>query len=548
MSSYSSEAQVDEVSLRQQAAFSPLHSSQSSALPIKLINPTHQAIKTVTATFRSHRTKNLEWRIKQLRKTWWMLEDNRERIVQALSADLNKHRQEALPVDVAGIQNACLEALANIKEWTKDEKPRRTDPFNLFGGARIRKEPKGVSLIISAWNYPFMETFEPMICAIAAGCTAVLKPSELAPASERLIAEIVPKYLDQSAIRVVTAGPKEMNYLLEQKWHHIFFTGSTAVGKIVYAKAAPNLTTVTLELGGRGPAIVTPSADIDLAAKRIANAKFMNAGQICVGVNHVFVDPSIKHKFIAALTRYFDQYRSGQSRQPAYATRIVNDRHFRRLDSLLENTQGTIVYGGDRNPENRFFAPTIVDGVTTSDPLLSEELFGPILPVLDATLDQAISYTAEHDHPLALYGFTSSDQEKQKILRQTNSGGVTFNDAILHMMVKDAPFGGVGGSGMGAYHGPYGFKEFTHLRTVVNVPGWMELLLKVRYAPYSDRKAVDMIKATGARSSVPFDRNGNDVFSLGGLLTKSLVAVLFFALLRWKGWSVSDLLEIIKRK
>lgn len=209
-----------------------------------------------------------------------MLEDNRERIVTALNQDLNKHRQETLPVDVAGIQNACLEALANIKEWTKDEKPRRTDPFNLLGGARIRKEPKGVTLIISAWNYPFMELFEPMLSAIAAGCTTILKPSELAPASERLIAEIVPKYLDQGAIRVVTAGPKQMNYLLERKWDHIFFTGSTAVGKIIYAKAAPNLTTVTLELGGRGPAIVTPSADIDLAAKRIANAKFMNAGQV----------------------------------------------------------------------------------------------------------------------------------------------------------------------------------------------------------------------------------------------------------------------------
>ncbi|KAG5999126.1 hypothetical protein E4U54_002049 [Claviceps lovelessii] len=517
MSLYSSEAQVDE------------------------------AFNTVTSTFCSNRTKSLDWRIKQLRKTWWMLEDNRERIAQAVHADLNKHPQEALPVDVVGIQNACLEALNSIKEWTKDEKPRRTEPLNFFGGARIRKEPKGVSLIISAWNYPFMELFEPMICAIAAGCTTVLKPSELAPASERLISEIVPKYLDQSAIRVVTAGPKDMNYLLEKKWHHIFFTGSTAVGKIIYTKAAANLTTVTLELGGRAPAIVTPSADIDLAAKRIANAKFMNAGQVCVGVNHVFVDPSIKKEFIAALSKYFDQYRSGQSSEPAYATRIVNDRHFKRLENLLVTTQGKIVYGGERNPENRFFAPTIVDGVTTSDPLLSEELFGPILPLLDATLDEAISYTAQHDHPLALYGFTSSQQEKDKILHQTNSGGVTFNDAILHMMVKDAPFGGVGASGMGAYHGVYGFNEFTHLRTVVNVPGWMEFVLKARYAPYSDKKAAAMIKAIGAKTSVPFNRNGDDVSSLRGWMTKSLAAVLFLAFFKWKGWSMTDVIQIFRK-
>ncbi|QUC22408.1 uncharacterized protein UV8b_06649 [Ustilaginoidea virens] len=505
------------------------------------------AFDTVSNTFKANTTKPLAWRIRQLRKTWWMLHDNRERIVQALHADLNKHRQETLPVDVAGIQNACLEALANIRRWTRDETPRRTDPLNLFGGARIRKEPKGVSLIIAAWNYPFMELFEPMICAIAAGCTAVLKPSELAPASERLIAEMVPEYLDQSAIRVVTAGPREMNYLLERRWDHIFFTGSTAVGKIIYAKAAPHLTTVTLELGGRGPAIVTPSADIDLAAKRIANAKFMNAGQICVGVNHVFVDPSIKQEFISALSKYFDQYRSGQSCQPAYATRIVNDKHFKRLDNLLEKSRGKIVYGGERNPENRFWAPTIVDGVTTDDSLLSEELFGPILPILDATLDQAISYTVKHDHPLALYGFTSSQAEKDKILRLTNSGGVTFNDAILHMIVKDAPFGGVGASGMGAYHGRFGFNEFTHLRTVVNIPGWMELLLKIRYAPYSDKKAAAMVKFTGAKTTVPFDRNGDDTRGFRGLFAKSVILVLVLALLKWKGWSVSEVMRVVQR-
>ncbi|KAG6057275.1 hypothetical protein E4U32_005263 [Claviceps aff. humidiphila group G2b] len=516
-SSYSSQAQVDE------------------------------AFNTVNSTFRSNVTKPLEWRIRQLRKTWWMVQDNRERIVQAVHADLNKHQQESLPVDVVGVQNACLEALHRLKAWTKDEKPRWTEPLNFAVGARIRKEPKGVSLIISAWNYPFMELLEPMICAIAAGCTAILKPSELAPASERLIVELIPQYLDQSAVRVITAGPKDMDYLLGKTWQHIFFTGSTAVGKIIYAKAAPNLTTVTLELGGRGPAIVTPSANIDLAAKRIANAKFLNAGQVCVGINHVFVDPSIKKPFLAALVRYFDEYRSGQANQPDYATRIVNNRHFERLDNLLRNTRGEIIYGGERNPENRFFAPTVVDAVTASDPLLSEELFGPILPILDATLDEALAYTAQHDHPLALYGFTTSTEEQERILRETNSGGVTFNDAILHMMIKDAPFGGVGPSGMGAYHGIYGFNEFVHHRTVINVPAWLELVLKARYAPYTDKKAAAMIKALRPATSVPFDRNGNDVYSFGGLLTKSLAMVLFFALFKWKGWTLADVLQMVKR-
>lgn len=209
-----------------------------------------------------------------------MIEDNKERIAEALYKDMNKHKQDSLSVDAGGIQTACLEALKHLKEWTSDDKPNRTEPLNFLGGARIRKEPKGVALIISAWNYPFMELLEPMICAIAAGCTMVLKPSELAVASQDLIAEIVPTYLDQDAIRVVTAGPEGMNHILDKKWDHIFFTGSTPVGKIIYAKAAVHLTTVTLELGGRGPAIVTPKANIDLAAKRIASAKIMNAGQV----------------------------------------------------------------------------------------------------------------------------------------------------------------------------------------------------------------------------------------------------------------------------
>lgn len=471
-----------------------------------------------------------------------MFEDNKEAIVEALSKDLNKHRQEALPVDVVGIQAATLEALDNIKKWTAPEYPRRSNPLNLLAGAHIRREPKGVSLIISAWNYPFMELFEPMVAAITAGCAVILKPSELAPASQDLIARIVPKYLDQDAVRVVTAGPKEMDYLLGKKFDHIFFTGSTAVGKIIYARAAPNLTTVTLELGGRGPAIVTPNADIELAAKRIANVKFLNSGQVCIGINHVFVDPKVKGPFLKALAKHFDQFLSGgPDRAPDYVSRIINDRHYGRLEGLLENSKGNIIYGGDRNPLTRYFAPTVVDNVTTDDSLLSEEIFGPILPILDATLDEAIEYTAANDHPLSLYGFTGSAAEQQEILRRTNSGGVTFNDGVLHMAMKDAPFGGVGGSGAGAYHGIYGFREFTHLRTVASIPGWMDGILSFRYPPYTNAKATAQIKATGGGGSVSFDREGRSTrTALGAILGQWKLLVLLAAVLKWRGWTVDD--------
>lgn len=232
-------------------------------------------------------------------------------------------------------------------------------------------------------------------------------------------------------------------------------------------------------------------------------------------VNHVFVDPSVKAELVSCLIKHFDHFLSYQTEEPSYYARIINDRHFDRLKNCLGQTAGHVVYGGHCDARTRYFSPTIVDGVLTSDALMSQELFGPILPILEATLDEAISYTAENEHPLALYGFTTSQAEKDRILGRTNSGGVTFNDCILHMAVKEAPFGGVGASGSGAYHGSYGFNEFTHLRTVVNVPIWLERMLQFRYPPYSDKKAAQMISFMGAETKVTFDRQGNDT---GGLI------------------------------
>lgn len=473
--------------------------------------------------FASGTTKDKQWRRRQLRRTWWLIEDNADRICAALYTDLHRHKQETYLSDLSMVQKDVLRTLSKLDEWTKDEKPTRWDLINL-GGTTVRKEPKGVALIIGAWNFSILLLLQPMIAAIAAGCAMILKPSDMAPATQDLLMELIPQYLDSDAIRCVSAGPQEMQHILDQRYDHIFYTGSAQAGKIVHAAAAKHLTPVTLELGGLAPAIVTTSADTELSANHIAATKFNNAGQvcttadytnqqltksyICLNVNHILVDPPVRDALVKSLARHFDIFMGNKDTQPEYYSHIINERNFDRLDRLLQKTSGQIVYGGQRNRTTRFFAPTIVTGVKPGDSLLSEELFGPILPVVDADLDAAIAFTRGTDRPLALYAFTANEAEKTRILDETQSGGVTFNDCTLHVVACDAPFGGTGSSGHGYYHGPYGIREFSHLRTHVNaLPTSMEWLLDARYPPYSAEKLKKMVTAV----KPSFDREGNDI-------------------------------------
>ncbi|OOO15091.1 Aldehyde Dehydrogenase [Aspergillus oryzae] len=464
------------------------------------------ALASVRTSFARGKTKDKKWRKRQLQQAWWMIEDNKERMQEALHKDLNKHPQETMPFEIAECHADILHKLEHLDEWTRDVKPERTNPLNFLGGATVRKEPKGVALIIGAWNFPYLLLLTPLFDAIAAGCAIIVKPSDVATACQDLLMEIIPKYLDTDAIRCISAGAKEMGYILEHRFDHIFYTGSAAVAKFITAAAAKHLTPVTLELGGQGPAIVCPSADIELAAKRIAATKFMNAGQICLNVNHVFVHPSVRREFVDHLMHYFDIFLGGAPELlPKYYSHIINERNFDRLERLLQNTSGNVVYSGQRNRDDLSFSPTIVTDIEIGDSLLSEELFGPILPIIDADLDTAISVINSMDHPLAIYGFSKSQEDKDRILAETLSGGVTFNDCMLHVAAKGAPFGGVGNSGMGKYHGPYGFLEFTHLRTHIDPPTWMEKLMGARYPPYTSDKLRKLYKPTKA----PFDRQGN---------------------------------------
>ncbi|KAJ5638197.1 Aldehyde dehydrogenase NAD(P)-dependent [Penicillium lividum] len=469
--------------------------------------PPH-AFQTVQDTFVAGVSKNKEWRRQQLKRTWWMIEENKERIAEALHTDLHRHRQESIFSDCSGVQNDILHTLKDLDEWTKDDKPTRWNIINFMGGTTVRKEPKGVVLIIGAWNFPILLLLQPMIAAIAAGCTVILKPSDMAPVCQDLLMEIIPKYLDSDAIRIISAGPQEMSHILEHRFDHIFYTGSGNIAKIVYAAAAKHLTPVTLELGGQGPAIVTPTANIDLSAKHIAATKFQNAGQICLNVNHILVNPQAHDALVKALIHHFNIFMGGQDNRPDYYTHIINERNFDRLDRLLNSTSGQIVYGGQRDRSTRFFAPTIVTGVKPGDSLLSEELFGPILPIMEADLDTALTFTRGTGQPLSAYVFTQNQAEKDRLLNEIQSGGVTFNDCMLHAGAHGAPFGGTGSSGFGYYHGVHGFLEFSYLRTVVNAfPAWMESLMDARYPPYSRKKT----EAFAPTVKPPFDRDGKDI-------------------------------------
>ena len=320
------------------------------------------AYTTLHKTFKTGKTKSLAWRKWQLKQLFWMVADNEEAIARVLKTDLNRHEFESYSVDIEGTKKDILDTLAHVEEWAADEIPDAGFLFGTLGSARIRKEPLGVALIIGTWNFPFIVTISPLVAAIAAGCCAMVKPAETVVATQDLIAALIPKYLDQEAIRAVTGGPKEATMILERRFDHIFYTGSTKIAKIIAAAAAKHLTPTVLELGGQAPCIVTPSADIETAAKRIVFSKYLNSGQICLAANHVFVDPSIHDKFVERAIYWLGQHLKDGSE--ADAVRIVNEQNYDRLVGLLKQTEGKIVYGGKTDREDKYIQQTLVTNVT----------------------------------------------------------------------------------------------------------------------------------------------------------------------------------------
>jgi len=437
------------------------------------------------ATFRAGRSRPLAWRKHQLKRLRALLLENEQALAEALNADLGKSHFESWASELNFTKNEVDHTLAHFTEWTKPERVSTPVAFQP-GSSEIRREPLGVCLIIAPWNYPVQLALAPMIPAIAAGNCMLVKPSEIAPNTSAVLAKLIPQYMDPDAIGVVEGGVPETTALLEQRWDHIFFTGGGNIGKIVMRAAAEHLTPVTLELGGKSPCVVDKKVKLDQAARRILWGKFFNAGQTCVAPDYVLVHESRHDQLLAAFDKALSRFYGGDPKASADFGRIVSDRHFDRLSTLLEGA-GTVVAGGETDRETRYVAPTIIKDVDLEHPLMTEEIFGPILPVISyKTLDEAIEFINDRDKPLALYVFTSDARTRDAVLDRTSSGGASVNQTLLHLGVPDLPFGGVGPSGMGAYHGRAGFETFSHRKSILNRSTLLDPDLM--YPPFTESK------------------------------------------------------------
>lgn len=459
----------------------------SSTVETQHSNDIQGKIAKLREGFRSGMTRDVSERVTQLRQLRRFLVEQEPAILEALASDLGKCPTEAYVTEVGFVINEIDYTLDRIETWTQPRKvslPLHQRP----GSGRVIPEPLGTVLIIAPWNYPLQLLLAPLVPAIAAGNTVILKPSEIAPATSALVDSLLLDYLDSRVVQVVTGGVDETTTLLAEPFDHIFYTGNGTVGKIVMRAAAEHLTPVTLELGGKSPAIVTASADIAVSARRIAWGKCINAGQTCVAPDYVLVDETVVDAFVdqlaVAITEFYGE---NVVDSPDYG-RIVSARHFDRVTGLLDaGGFDRIAHGGVADRDMLFISPTVITGVDPDAAVMTEEIFGPILPVLTySELSEAIAFVNERDKPLALYVFAGDDHESNQVIAHTSSGGVTVNHTLLHLAVPDFPFGGVGPSGLGSYHGEYGFTVFSHLKPVLRRGTRPDP--KVAYPPYTDFK------------------------------------------------------------
>jgi len=446
----------------------------------------HDTVAALRRSFDEGLTRPIGWRKESLRAMKRLVAKEEPELLDAMHADLGKPAVEARLTDLSFVQAELDVLLRNLERWARPEHvgvPVVQQP----GRATIVREPLGVALVIAPWNYPVQLLLVPMAAAIAAGNCVVGKPSELAPATSAAIARLAPRYLDGRAVAIEEGGARETQALLAERFDTIFYTGNGRVGRIVMEAAAAHLTPVTLELGGKSPVIVDADADLAVAARRIAWGKFLNAGQTCVAPDYVLVHEQVGGALVDALRSTLHAFYGGDpSQSPDYA-RIVNDRHFDRLSGLLSSTAATVAVGGDMARGERFISPTVLTDVSPDDPVMEEEIFGPILPVIAVRdVTEAIGFVKRKPKPLALYVFSSSRSVIDEVLARTSSGSVGVNCTVQQVGIPALPFGGVGASGMGAYHGKQGFETFTHRRAVLTKP--MRVDPPMQYPPYTKAK------------------------------------------------------------
>lgn len=441
-------------------------------------------VERLRTTFESGRTRPLSWRREQLKRLKAMLVERESDLLEALATDLGKPRAEAWATDVGFVIAEIDYVARRLRRWMRPRRvhaPLVTKPAS----ARIVREPLGVVLVIAPWNYPVQLSLSPLVGAIAAGNCAVLKPSEVTPATSAALARLVTEYLDTDCIAVVEGAVTETQALLAERFDHILYTGNGRVARVVMEAAAKHLTPVTLELGGKSPVYVDASANLEVAARRVAWGKFLNAGQTCIAPDYVLVAKDLEDRFVEHVRRaIFDFYGPDPVESPDYA-RIVNDNHYERLVGLLDS--GTPAVGGEHDAPKRFVAPTVLRDVMPESPVMQEEIFGPILPILPvAGVDEAIAFVNSREKPLALYVFAQDGGVTQRLLAETSSGGAAVNATMFHVAAPGLPFGGVGPSGMGAYHGKASFDTFSHAKSVLSKRTRPDPDLA--YPPYTKRK------------------------------------------------------------
>lgn len=447
-----------------------------------------EILQTARTAFDTGKTKSYEFREKQLRALLKMYTENTNSILAALYSDLRKGKQESVVLELEYLKNDLRNSLANLKRWMQPERPAKSF-VNLLDRLYIFSEPYGVVLVIGAWNYPLQLTLLPVAGAIAAGNCVIIKPSELAPATAKFMAETIPKYLDSDCYHVVLGGVPETTELLKERFDYIFFTGSASVGKIIHTAAAKHLTPTTLELGGKSPVYVDNSVNIEVAAKRILWGKCVNSGQTCVAPDYILCTKDVQNKFVATAARILKEWYGENPQESPDLCRIVTDRHFARLVKFLENVK--IAVGGKSDASDRFIEPTILIDVKANDPVMQEEIFGPIFPIVTISdVQEAIKVMKSKEKPLALYIFSNIKENVDLITQNVSCGGMCVNETIMHLAVDNLPFGGVGGSGMGNYHGKYSFDTFSHKKSCLYKDyGFLgEKLASARYPPYSQKK------------------------------------------------------------
>lgn len=439
-------------------------------------------VSGLRTVYASGRTRPVRWRIEQLRGIERMLDEREDEIVQALAEDLGRDPFESWLADISTVKTEAVHARKHVRRWMRSRpQPLPLNQMPALGW--VQYEPLGVVLVISPWNYPFALALNPLIAALAAGNCAVIKPSELTPATSRLMTRLLPEFLDDGAVAVVEGDGHTTQALLSQGFDHVFFTGGTDIGRKVLAGAAPHLTPVTLELGGKSPAIVMRDADLDVAARRVAWTKVLNSGQTCMAADYVLVERAVRDEFIYRLVRNLDEFRSDQT---PHGMRIINERHFNRLAGYLAATEAAIAHGGGTERTTLTVDPTVLVDPNPDEPLMKEEIFGPILPVLSVeSLDEAITFVNARPKPLVAYAFTRSARARRRVLSEIGSGGTVINHLMMHYLPPRLPFGGVGPSGMGSYKGHWGFETLSHRKAVLVKPFRPDP--RFAYPPYDDQ-------------------------------------------------------------